>query len=174
MIVVPPPEWSDYLAALLRRLWSRIWPHVCFLIVILGFAAGLCAEDATFAVYRPTRIIDVPAWILRGIASVETGSTYDGDRIIYRDRRDGAAQEVGAFQIRRSALRDIGLSAHRAEIRTDPQFAEFAAVLFLRRLYRATGSWRDAVIAYHVGLDGDPVDGLTYYHRVLAAGVRDF
>lgn len=170
MTVTPPSRWSDLASA----LWPRIYPHICFLIFILGFAAGLCAEDATFAVYRPARIIDVPHSLLVGILACESSSYYVGDRIVYVNRGDGAAGEVSCFQLKRSALKDVGLSAHRAEIRTDPAFAEYAAVLYLRRLYRATGSWREAVIAFHVGMGGDSLEGLFYYHRVLAAGGREF
>jgi hypothetical protein len=148
------------------------------------FAALMCAmqgeEDARpiFAARAlqldRSRILVVPGWVLRGIAKVETRSEYTATGIHYMDQRRGPGGEVGVFQMKRVAFRQVGLLSHRAEAARDPVCAEFCAIVYLRWCYRQTGSWARAVEIYHAGPTGDPEDGAAYLRDVTAAGRRPF
>lgn len=182
----PIPPWRH----LLRRVlapddmhWSdrviQLLGPIALLIAIAGLVAGFCCPaigaDTHPVVYRldQSRIVEVPAWIMRGILARETRSYYAADgSIVYVDRRIGAAGERGPWQMRRCAFAQVGLLNLRAEATRDPVCAEFCATVFLRWCYAQTGSWRQAIAVYHTGLDGDPADGLTYYRAVEAAGQR--
>jgi len=139
---------------------SRIIPHLFFLLALACFTIGLCASE----------IIDVPDWCLRGILAVETSSYYRTDgSIAYINHRTSSAGAIGATQIKSIALRTVHLSSMRYQIATEPGAAEYAATIYLRWLYRRTGSWPQAVAWYGVGPDGDADDGRDYLRRVLSA-----
>lgn len=133
---------------------ERLLPFAFFLLAVAGMAIGLSASEP----------IEVPRWILDGIMRIESRSyRLRDDSICYVDRRVGRAGEVGAFQLRPIALRDVHLVGMRDEIRRDPSAAEFAATLYLRLCFRRTGSWWRAVGLYH---SSDPDEAREYARRV--------
>lgn len=164
MTVTPPPHWSDLI---IRHLGP-----IALIIAIIGMVIGFClpavGAEPILADYRTPRIVEVPAWILKNIARVETHSHWSADpsQTVYVDRRDGAAGEVGMFQMKPIAFRQIGMSALRDEARRDPVCAEFCAVLYLRWCHRVAGTWLGAIALYHTGPDGDPDEGRDYVLRV--------
>lgn len=112
---------------------------------------------------------DVPPWVMAGIASVETSSTYrHGMLVDYRDRRDGDAGEVSAFQLAPSVVAQWHASRSRA--RSDQRYAEGVARRHLCWLRSQVRTWAEAVAAYHVGLHGSRRRGADYAARVAAAG----
>ncbi len=138
--------------------------------MLIRWAALLCLLRTAAA----SEIVDVPGWVLRGIAAVETHSQWDPVTMTgrYVDQIDGRDGEVGMFQIRRAALRQVRQLAMRAQCRRDPVCAEFCTILYLRWLYVRFGSWRLAVGLYNVGPDGDRDAAADYCRRVrLAAGL---
>jgi hypothetical protein len=135
---------------------NRLLPYIAFLIAIAGFTIGLMA----------TEVPEVPDWIMAGILRVESRSYLLSDGSIrYVDRRVGSAGEVGPFQMRSIALRQVGLASWRWLVREDMAAAEYAATLFLRYCYRRTGSWWSAVGLYH---SSDPGEAAAYAARVWA------
>ncbi len=137
----------------------------CALVLVLGMRAS--------ASERPAAAPDtsIPDWVIAGIAAVETGSTYRGGRLVrYRDHRDGAAGEVGPWQIAPAVLDDLGAAHLRARVRTEPVLAESLVRAWLLRCYQRTGSWKSAVAVYHAGPGGSPRRGSTYASRVYNAG----
>jgi hypothetical protein len=113
----------------------------------------------------------IPDWVIAGIAAVETGSTYRGGRLVrYRDHRDGAAGEVGPWQIAPAVLDDLGAAHLRARVRTEPVLAESLVRAWLLRCYHRTGSWKSAVAVYHAGPGGSTRRGSSYASRVYNAG----
>lgn len=115
---------------------------------------------------------DVPPWVLRGIAAVETGSAWrDIGDLTYRDRRIGKAGEVGPWQLSPAVLRDLKAYDRRARVHADVVFAESLTRAWLLHLHRETGSWPAAVAAYHAGLGARTESfAITYARSVRAAG----
>lgn len=112
-------------------------------LVLALLCAALHAGDATA----------IPEWVLPGILRVETRSYYNGDGTIhYTDKRRGRAGERSAFQITKSAFRQV---AHRGEqfwqVETDQAFAQVIAVRYLLWLRQRSPSWDRAVEAYNAG-----------------------
>ena len=137
----------------------------CALVLMLGLRSTASAQAAAPA------STTIPDWVIAGIAAVETGSTYRGGRLVrYRDHRDGAAGEVGPWQIAPSVLDDLGAARLRARVRTEPVLAESLVRAWLLRCYQRTGSWTSAVAVYHAGPGGSSRRGASYASRVYAAG----
>ena len=114
----------------------------------------------------------VPDWVIAGIAAVETGSIYRNGRLVrYRDHRDGAAGEVGPWQLAPAVLDDLHASRLRARVRTEPVLAESLVRAWLLRCYQRTGDWSAAVAVYHAGPGGSWRRGASYASRVHAAGL---
>lgn len=115
---------------------------------------------------------EVPAWVLRGIAAVETRTTWrDIGDLHYRDKRIGADGEVGPWQLSPAALKDLGVEHLRARIHREPILAESMTRAWLLRCHRRTGDWFEAVAIYHTGPDGNRRRGHTYAARVRAVGI---
>jgi hypothetical protein len=148
-----------------RRMWSRFVdrfdrfaPGLVLLIVTLFFTLGLCAQD-------------VPAWVVRGIAAVETGTEWRAIGDVRGTWSRGSIGEVGPWQLSPAVLRDLKAYERRFRIHADPVLAESLTRAWLLRLYGVTGSWSQAVAAYHAGL-GKRSHGFAveYAARVRAVG----
>ena len=115
----------------------------------------------------------VPEWVVAGIAAVETGSDYHAGHLIrYRDRRDGAAGEVGPWQLSPAVLADLHALAEQDRVRSDPAFSERLVRKWLLRCRRAAqGDWDAAIAVYHTGPGGSRRLGKEYAARVRAAGM---
>jgi hypothetical protein len=151
-------------ARLLAAVWQRCRPHLLFLAIVVLFVLSIVVAGKTAAA-------DIPDWCIRGIAAVETNTTWrDIGDLTYRDRRQGADGEVGPWQISPDALRDLGVSHLMTRIHREPVLAESMTRAWLLRCYRTTGDWFDAVAIYHTGPSGDRRRGLNYAERVRAAG----
>lgn len=115
--------------------------------------------------------VDIPPWVMRGIAAIETSSEWrDIDNITYRDRRVGEAGEVGPWQLSPAALRDLKAYDKRDRIHSNVVLAESMTRAWLLRCHTKAGNWFDAVVIYHVGPAGDRQRGRNYAERVKAAG----
>ncbi len=137
----------------------------CALVLVLGVRSTASDQPAA-----PPGT-SIPDWVIAGIAAVETGSTYRGGRLVrYRDHRDGAAGEVGPWQIAPAVLDDLGAAHLRSRVRTEPVLAESLVRAWLLRCYQRTGSWTSAVAVYHAGPGGSTRRGASYASRVYAAG----
>lgn len=141
---------------------DRLLPHLFLLVAVIGLLAGFLLPAIG------SEPVEVPAWILRNIARVETHSHWSADpsQTVYVDRRDGQAGEIGMFQMKPIAFAQVGMSSLRNEARRDPVCAEFCAVLYLRWCHRVAGTWLGAIALYHTGPDGDPDDGRAYVRLV--------
>lgn len=101
---------------------------------------------------------EVPFWVMSGILAQESNSYYDystgTERIVYVDRKVGAAGELSAYQITRIAWRQVRRRGERFEtLATDQRYAEQIAMRYLCWLYEhsAKGSWDRAVEYYNKG-----------------------
>ena len=114
----------------------------------------------------------VPAWVVRGIAAQETRSRWSGvGEIRYVDRRDGAAGEVGPWQISPVALSTLGAYHLRDRIRQEPLLAESITRAWLLHLHDIVHSWPAAVRAYNAGLAGRSCRAAQLYlNHVLILG----
>lgn len=116
----------------------------------------------------------VPAYVIRGIAFVETRSYWDVEgQLRYVDRRDGKAGERGPFQLTRAAFTQVSARHDSFEkVRTDPAYALTLTIRYLQWLRRHCQSWEEACACYNTGLRGSVRAGNRYYTLVaLAAGI---
>lgn len=113
---------------------------------------------------------EVPQWVLKGIAKVETNSTIKPcGTIIWRDRRTGRNGDSGVFQMTRIAFDQIKRPGDSfARIKRDPQYAQELAERYLVYLQKRYGVWHDAIAAYNAGSPGSPA-GRRYLRKVLRA-----
>lgn len=128
-----------------------------------------CALSAALATMMAGEV-EVPAWVIRGIASVESSSRYDGGKLVYVDRRMGSAGELGPFQMKRIAWREITRGTEQFNsMATDVAYAETCAKRYLLWLYTNTAdkSWVLAVQQYHAG---PGKRSRSYLNRVMRAG----
>jgi hypothetical protein len=128
-------------------------------LALLSFVAAACGSE------------DVPAWVLSGIAAEETGSVYrDGALVIYRNRADGDAGEVSAWQLAPVVLAQWHASQSRA--RSNQRYALRLVRQHLLWLRAHCASWDEAVRAYHRGLAGrNRPSAFAYARRVAAASL---
>lgn len=146
----------------LAGIWRLCRPHLAF----------LCAILLAFLFCRFGLAADIPDWCIRGIAAVETNTTWrDIGDLTYRDRRQGEDGEVGPWQLAPAALADMDVSHLRSRIHREPILAESMTRAWLLRCYRRTGDWFEAVAIYHTGPRGDVRRGHNYAARVRAAGI---
>lgn len=170
MMPMPRPRIADLFgnphirAAIRREAWFRLKFTLGLLMAIALTVTALLIGRASAA--------EVPAWVLRGIASVETNTTWrDMGDLTYRDRRIGDAGEVGPWQLSPAVLRDLKVYDQRSRIHADPVFAESLTRAWLLRLYRVTGSWWEVLAAYNGGLRGRFSAAATdYANRATFAG----
>ena len=113
---------------------------------------------------------DVPAWVLRGMLSVESSSSYRPDgSILYVNRKRGAAGERGPFQVLPSTFRLYAKPGETLDrLETDPAFAEAFTRRILTSLYAQHRSWVLVLSVYHRGRVC--LSGKTYAHRVAFRG----
>lgn len=100
------------------------------------------------------RAVEVPQWVMSGILRTETRSYYEGEQIIYVDRRVGAAGELSAFQITKIAWKQVRRRGESfSTLRSDQRYAEQVATRYLCWLYdnSARGNWERAVEYYNRG-----------------------
>ena len=125
--------------------------HITTIIMLclLALATGLQAA---------VKETEVPYWVLTGILSVETKSSYSREggteHIVYRDQRVGAAGELSAFQITVQAWQQVRHHGdHFQDLATDQVYAERVAMDYLLWLYNGSAkrSWPLAVQMYHRG-----------------------
>jgi len=110
-------------------------------LLLLFLAAGLCAQD-------------VPPWVLRGIAAVETGTDWRDTGDVRGTWARGSIGEVSPWQLSPDVLRDLGAYDRRARVHSCPVLAESLTRAWLVHLYARTGTWPQAIAAYHAGLRG--------------------
>lgn len=148
-----------------RRLWSwfvgrfdRFAPGLVLIVVTTFFAIGLVAAD-------------VPVWVVRGIAAVETGTEWRAIGDVRGSWSRGSIGEVGPWQLSPAVLRDLKAYDRRHRIHADPVLAESLTRAWLLRLFAVTGSWPQAVAAYHAGLGKrSHAFAIEYAERVRAVG----
>lgn len=149
MIPLPRPDFPHAARILRARMWSRCKPHLAFLLAISSVAAVLLLALVTCA---PAKGAEVPAWVLRGIASQENGVHWNDTGDIDGKWSRGSTGAVGPWHISLGVLADLGLSAHADRLHADPVYAESITRLWLLRLYAATGDWREVCAAWRAGL----------------------
>jgi hypothetical protein len=113
---------------------------------------------------------EIPHWVLKGIAKVETNSTIkDCGTIIWRDRRKGKNGDSGVFQMTRIAFNQVKRPGDSfARIHRDPKYAQELAERYLVYLRKRYTRWHDVIAAYNAGTPGRPA-GRRYLKKVLAA-----
>lgn len=155
----PPVRWRDLLD------YPGIYPAGLVLVVLTLTTLLVCCGRAHAA--DPS---DVPRWLLRGIAAIETSSVIRQDGSIrYVNKARGSAGEVGVFQALPSTLRQFGFSPSLVE--QDAPEAERAARHILAHYFTITGDWEGAARAWRKGLGGRNSDtARDYARRVMAAG----
>ena len=124
---------------MIASLWDKCWGGIVLLIAVTAMAIGLCAED-------------VPLWVMKGIAAVETSSDYRGPGDVRGKILRGKIGEVGPWQLSPSVLRDLDAYDQRVAIHADAALAEAFTRAWLTRLRSKTGSWHEAIAAYHAGM----------------------
>jgi len=114
---------------------------------------------------------EVPLWVLKGILSVETRSSYRRDgTIMYVDRRRGRAGEVGPYQVRRIAFEEVKMTGERFyDMERDPIFAEVIACRYLAKLYNRHHRWDVAIQEYNAGPGNRNTQ---YFKNVVIRGRR--
>lgn len=133
---------------------------ICWLI---GIALAVLLAKAEGA--------DVPDWCLRGIAQVETGTEWRGMGDVRGTWSRGDLGEVGPWQLSPAVLRDLHAYDRRFRVHADPVFAESLTRAWLLHLYGATGTWPEAIAAYHAGLGARHRPyAIDYANRVGAIG----
>lgn len=143
----------------LLLLAATCWAPEVLLVQPAPYRDPPRAPDREALVVRPAprEIHGVPAWVVQGILYRETRSELLGDgQVLYRDRRVGAAGEVGPMQIRPVALAQVAPRVSPRRAHQDPELALQLSCQYLRWLYRnaARGSWQMAVRLYNVGPSG--------------------
>lgn len=113
---------------------------------------------------------EVPHWVLKGIAKVETSSTLKKDgTIIWKDRRKGTKGDSGVFQMTPIAFKQIAKRGDSfSRVHKDPAYARELAERYLAYLWKRHGCWHDVIAAYNAGTPGRPA-GRRYLRKVLAA-----
>lgn len=112
---------------------------------------------------------EVPDWVIKGMAAVESSSYWTNEGWVYVDKRVGKAGELGMFQMTRAAFNEVKRPGERFEdLKWDTKLAERTAKRYILKL-RANGkrSWRKALAIYNGGA-GNPQYG--YADKVARAG----
>lgn len=135
------PTWRDRIGVMLATLWHKCWGGLVLIVVTTFLTIGLCAQE-------------VPDRIVAAIAEVETGTKWHSVGDVRGTWARGDIGEVSPWQISPAVLRDLKAYDRRSRVHADPILAESLVRLWLSRLYVATGSWSQAVAAYHAGLGG--------------------
>lgn len=171
-MITPRPSLRDCIGnPHIRRAIRQRFMERCGYMLGLLLAVLACAGVLLLALAAPVQSAEVPAWVLRGIAAVETGTTWrDMGDLHYRDRRIGADGEVGPWQLAPSVLKDLGVEHLRARIHREPILAESMTRAWLLRCHRRTGDWFEAVAIFHTGPHGERRRGHSYAARVRAVG----
>lgn len=148
-----------------RDLWPRISHSARALLAIATFAAVLIAGCMSRG-----HAEDVPPWVLRGIAHVESSSFYRTDGSLeYVNQKRGKAGEVGVFQAMPSTLRQFGFSPSLYE--QDTAYSEQATRSILAHYFTVTGTWSESVASWRAGLrHRHHMHALDYVAKVIAAG----
>lgn len=143
----------------LEGKFPSIAPGLCLLIITVSLTVGLSAQD-------------VPAWVVRGIAAVETGTEWTDIGNVRGTWERGAIGEVGPWQLSPAVLRDLKAYDRRERVHTCPVLAESLTRAWLLHLYARTGSWWEACAAYNAGLGNRwSASATDYANRVTAAGI---
>jgi hypothetical protein len=129
------------MGAFLMWLFQRYCLHLAFIWSLGWFTVGLCAQD-------------VPTWVLRGIAAVETGVHWHDMGEISGTWSKNSTGDVGPWHISPAALKDLNRTHLAERINREAVLAESVARLWLLHLYRTTGCWHETVAAWRAGLDG--------------------
>jgi hypothetical protein len=141
------------------RRWWKLWLMTALLLATVGGCMRLAHGQ------------DVPAWVLRGIAAVETGTDWRDMGDVRGSFGRGAIGEVGPWQLSPSVLRDLRAYDRRYRVHADVVLAESLTRAWLLRLHAVTGTWPSAIAAYHAGLGNRRRSYATdYAQRVQAAG----
>lgn len=110
-----------------------------FIWTIGWFTLGLCASE-------------VPPWVLRGIAAVETGVHWADTGKVSGTWKRSTTGDVGPWHVSPAVLKDLNRGNQAERIHRDVVLAESIARLWLLHLYRTTGCWHQSVAAWRLGL----------------------
>lgn len=97
---------------------------------------------------------DVPDWVMRGIAAVETGVHWHDTGHLDGTWARSSTNDVSPWGISPAVLEDLGLSAHAGRLHRDPVYAESIARRWLLHLHSVTGCWLQTCAAWRAGLRG--------------------
>ncbi len=150
-----------YLAKRYGPSW-RLWLY----FISDAFAASFCGRVAGGAWFlvallltvggclKMAHSVEVPNQIIAAIAEIETGTTWRGTGDVRGVWSRGNIGEVSPWQLSPAVLRDLRAYDRRSRVHSDTVFAESLVRQWLSRLHDATGSWSQAVAAYHAGIAG--------------------
>lgn len=118
------------------------------LLVLIAFGGRASGQDV------PLSSGDVPSWVLRGIAAVETGVHWHDTGHLDGTWARSSTDDVSPWGISPAVLKDLRLSAHADRLHRDPVFAESIARRWLLHLHGVTGCWLQTCAAWRAGLRG--------------------
>lgn len=110
-----------------------------FISTIGWFSVGLYASE-------------VPDWVVRGIAAVETEVHWHDTGKITGTWTSNTTGDVGPWHISPAVLKDLKRSHLAERIHREPVLAESIARLWMLHLYKVTGDWHQVCAAWRLGL----------------------
>lgn len=169
-MITPRPSFTNPHALRMMRdralaaIWQRCRRWLAFILIIFLFTLSIVIAGKTAAA-------DVPAWVLRGIAAVETGTDWRDMGDVRGTWSRGAIGEVGPWQLSPAVLRDLKAYDRRDRVHTCPVLAESLTRAWLLHLRTRTGSWWETCAAYNAGLGNRwSATATDYANRVTLAG----
>lgn len=100
--------------------------------------------------------VEVPQWVVRGVAFAESSSYYKDGKLVWVNRgRD--RDSLGPFQVREIAWRQVALTGERFDtMGTDVVYAETVAKRYLVWIYEHSGKgdWELTVEKFNAGPKG--------------------
>lgn len=96
--------------------------------------------------------VEVPDWVLVGIAYTESRSYYSETGLVWVDRARGRAGERGPYQCTYRAWKDVCLPGERfSMLERDSSYAEEICIRYLIRLHKRSKNWDKTVMWYNAG-----------------------
>lgn len=136
-----PTTWRARLALVAERFLVLSGLGFWLLLVLIAFGGTAKGQE-------------VPDWVVRGIAAVETGVHWHDTGHLDGTWARSSTDDVSPWGISPDVLKDLKLSAHADRLHRDPVFAESIARKWLLHLHGVTGCWLQACAAWRAGLRG--------------------
>lgn len=114
---------------------------------------------------------DIPDWVVRGIASQETGIHWTNTGVLSAQTwSKSTSGAVTPWHISLAVLTDLKLTAKADRIHRDAVYGESVVRMWLLHLYRETGDWFEVCAAWRAGLGNRHLD----WARAYAERARNY